>query len=214
MMSVQIALFGYAIGAGLGLLGAVGKLSGPPWLRRALNIYTTIIRAAPELVLIMLLYYAGTAGFNAFIGLLGFSGIQLNGVIAAILVLGFVQSAYHTEVLRAAIEAVPIGQTEAALAFGMGTWARFRRITLPAMLPNAIPGLANLWLNITKDSALVSVVGTTELALATQQAAGASKQYFVLYLVAALIYLVISLFSTSGFAVLERYVRRGQRSLA
>ena len=65
----------------------------------------------------------------------------------------------------------------------------FRRITLPAMLPFAIPGLANLWLIVTKDTALIAVVGYTELALATRQAAGNTKMYFTFFLVAGLIYL-------------------------
>ena len=140
--------------------------------------------------------------------------IEVNGLVAAVFVLGFVQGAYHTEVLRAAIQAVPVGQSEAAKAYGMSPLKRFRRITLPAMLPNAIPGLANLWLNVTKDTALISVVGFTELALATRQAASVSKQYLLLYLVAQAIYLLISLSSTVLFTWLERYVRRGQPKLA
>ena len=66
----------------------------------------------------------------------------------------FVYGAFSTEVLRAAIQAVPIGQIEAAKAYGMSPFLRFRRIILPAMLPYAIPGMANLWLNVTKASAL------------------------------------------------------------
>jgi polar amino acid transport system permease protein len=212
--TIEISIFGYAFGLALGLLGAVGKLSGPPWLKFLLNIYTTIVRAVPELVLILLLYYAGTDSINEILASLGYQPIEVNGLVAAIFVLGFVQGAYSTEVLRAAIQAVPFGQIEAATAYGMTPIGRFRRIVLPAMLPNAIPGLANLWLNITKDSALISVVGFTELALATRQAAGVSKQYFLLYVVAIIMYLLISYFSTSLFTWLERRLRRGQLSLA
>ena len=212
--SVEIAFFAYAFGLVLGLLGAVGKLSGGPTLKLILEGYTTIVRAVPELVLILLLYYAGTDGINGLLKLVGQNPIEVNGLVAAVFVLGFVQGAYSTEVLRAAIQAVPLGQIEAAKAYGMSAFGQFRRIVLPAMLPNAIPGLANLWLNVTKDSALISVVGFTELALATRQAAGVSKQYFVLYLVAQAIYLSISLSSTYLFARLERFVRRGQPKLA
>jgi len=212
--SVEIAFFSYAFGLVLGLLGAVGKLSGGPILKMILEGYTTIVRAVPELVLILLLYYAGTDSINGLLKLVGHDPIEVNGLVAAIFVLGFVQGAYSTEVLRAAIQAVPLGQIEAAKAYGMSAFGQFRRIVLPAMLPNAIPGLANLWLNVTKDSALISVVGFTELALATRQAAGVSKQYFVLYVVAQAIYLFISLSSTYLFARLERFVRRGQPKLA
>ena len=74
-----------------------------------------------------------------------------------------------------------------------------------------IPGLANLWLIVTKDTALIAVVGYTELALATRQAAGNTKMYFTFFLVAGAIYLVITLVSQQIFGSLERRVRRGQR---
>ncbi len=210
LRTLEISIFGYVFGLVLGLGGALGKIAGPFWLRRVFGFYTTLFRALPELILIMLLYYAGTDGVNRLLGELGLGPLRLNGVIAAIFVLGIVQGAYATEVLRAAITAVPMGQLEAASAMGMSAALRFRRITLPAMLPHALPGLANLWLNITKDSALVSIVGYTELALATQQAAGVSKQYFVIYLVAQGIYLIISLTSVWLFGQLEKNLRRGQ----
>ena len=210
LRTLEISIFGYVFGLALGLCGALGKIAGPIWLRHGLAIYTTLFRALPELILIMLLYYAGSDGVNRLLAGLGFGALQLNGMIAAIFVLGIVQGAYSTEVLRAAITAVPTGQLEAASAMGMSAGLRFRRITLPTMLPHALPGLANLWLNITKESALISIVGYTELALATQQAAGVSKQYFVIYLVAQGIYLSISLTSVWLFGRAEKILRRGQ----
>ena len=95
------------------------------------------------------------------------------------------QGAYSTEVLRGAIQAIPIGQIEAAKAYGMSPFLLFRRIMLPAMLPFAIPGLSNLWLEATKDSALIAVVGYTELLLETQQAAGGTKAYVLFFAAAA-----------------------------
>lgn len=214
LRTVQISFFGYVFGFVLGLLGAVGKLSGGPVLRGILNFYTTVFRAVPELILILLLFYAGTDSVNSVLIYFSRPPIQLNGLLAAVMVLGLVQGAYSTEVLRAAIQAVPTGQVEAAKAFGMSPLKAFRRIIMPAMLPNAVPGLANLWLNITKDSALISVVGFTELALATRQAAGVSKQYLILYLVMQAIYLSISLSSIKLFGRLESNLRRGQPKLS
>lgn len=214
LRTVQIAVLAYAFGVSLGLCGAMGKLSGGKWLRNILDGYTTLVRAVPELVLILLLYYAGTDGINRLIVSIGFQPIEINGLVAAVFVLGFVQGAYSTEVLRAAIQAIPIGQIEAAKAYGMSPILRFRRVVIPAMMPFAIPGMANLWLIITKDSALISVVGFTELALATKQAAGVSKLYLMFYLVTALVYLSITLFSNQVFGWLERRVRRGQPKLA
>jgi len=129
-------------------------------------------------------------------------------------VLGFVQGAYMTEVLRGAILAVPIGQIEAAKAFGMRPMLRFRRVLLPALLPNALPGLANLWMSVTKDSALVAVVGYQELALATRLAGASTKHYFVFFLASALLYLAITLVSNVVVKLIEARVRRGQPRLA
>ena len=211
--TVEIAFLGYVVGLLLGLGGALGKLAGPKPVVWLIEAYTGIIRAVPELILVVSLYYAGTDGLNQLLALMGSGPVEVSGFVAAIFVLGFVQGAYSTEVLRAAILAIPVGQVEAARAFGMSPLLRFRRIILPAMLAYALPGLANLWMIITKDSALVAVVGYQELALATRQAAGMTKSYFLFYLVAAGLYLVITLGSNQVFKLLERHVRRGQPRL-
>ncbi|MDQ0455570.1 ABC transporter permease [Rhizobium paknamense] len=204
----------FAIGLLLGLAGALGKLSGGKLVTFCLNGYTTAIRAVPELILIVGLYYAGTDGLNRLLTALGLPQVEVNGFLAAVAVLGFVQGAYMTEVLRGAILAIPVGQIEAAKAFGMGPVLRFRRVILPALLPNALPGLANLWMSITKDSALVAVVGYQELALATRLAGAGTKHYFIFFLASAMLYLLITLVSNAVFTLIERRVRRGQPALA
>ena len=208
--TLEISFCAYALGLLIGLLGARGKLNGGKLTKRLLEWYTTIVRSVPELLLIVILFYTGTQGLNELLVKLGIGPIRINGFIAAVAVLGVVQGAYSTEVLRGAIKAIPVGQIEAAKAYGMSPFLLFRRITLPSMLPYAIPGLSNLWLNATKDSALISVVGYLELTKITQQAAGYTKWYITFYCAAALIYLIISLASLQGFGMLDRYVRRGQ----
>lgn len=216
VQTLLISLGGYAVGLALGLAGSMGKLYGGPIARNLLEGYTTIIRAVPELVLILFLYYAGTQLLTQMLAGFGFGRIDINGLVAGIGVLGFVQGAYSTEVLRGAIQAIPTGQIEAAKAYGMPGFLRFHRIILPAMLPFAIPGLANLWLIVTKESALLAVVSIDppELALATRQAAGGTKAYFMFYVAAFCLYLLLSLGSNAAFRALERRVRRGQQKLA
>lgn len=216
VQTLLIALGAYALGLLLGLGGALGKLYGGPILRNALEGYTTIIRAVPELILILLLYYAGTQLISDLMIAYGYERFDVNGMLAGICVLGFVQGAYSTEVLRGAIQAIPVGQIEAAKAFGMAPVLRFHRIVLPAMLPYAIPGLANLWLAVTKDTALLAVVSIhpPELLLSTRHAASNTKQYFVFYMAAFVLYFLLSMTSTSVFRMLERYLRRGQPKLA
>ena len=212
--TLQIALGAYALGLLIGFAGALGKINGSTVTRWILEIYTTLIRAVPELVLILLLYYAGTSAINAVLASFGYRPIDISGMVAGIAVLGIVQGAYSTEVIRGAMLAVPKGQLEAAAAFGMTRWQILRRITVPAMLPFALPGLSNLWLIVTKDTALLAVVGFGELALATRQAAGATRAYFMFFFAAGVLYLLVSLVSNAIFRTLERRARRGQREPA
>ncbi len=114
--SLQIAFGAFGMGLIIGLFGAYGKLYGGPVLRDLLAIYTTVIRAVPELVLILILYYVGTDLINKAATAMGYDRVEISGIVAGIWVLGIVQGAYATEVLRGAIKAVPPGQIEAARA--------------------------------------------------------------------------------------------------
>ena len=212
--TLMIAVSAYIIGIFIGLAGAAAKLYGGPISRGIAAVYTTIVRSVPEVLVILFLYFAGTRGINSVLGWIGLGPIDVNGTLAAIVVLGIVQGAYHTEVYRAAIQSVPVGQFEAGKAFGMGGLQIFNRITVPAMLPNAIPGMSNLWLIVIKDTALVAVVGNYELLSLTASAAAFTKRYMLFFLTTALIYLAITLVSNYFIGLLERRYRRGQARLA
>ncbi len=211
--SLKIALGAFGLGLVIGLFGACGKLYGGKVTRDLLAVYTTVIRAVPELVLILILYYVGTDVINKISEAMGGDRVEINGVAAGIWVLGIVQGAYATEILRGAIQAVPVGQIEAARSFGMPSAMTMRRITIPAMMSFATPGLANLWLIATKDTALLAVVGFSELTLETRQAAGSTRAYFTFFLAAGALYLVVTLLSGLVFARIENWARRGQPSL-
>jgi polar amino acid transport system permease protein len=210
--SIQIALGAYALGLVIGTAGAFGKLNGGPVTRDLLAIYTTVVRAVPELVLILILYFAVTDLVNQGMVAMGYARVQVSGVAAGIAVLGVVQGAYSVEVIRGAILAVPEGQLEAAKAMGMPPMKTAWRITLPLMLANAIPGLANLWLIATKDTALLAIVGFAELTLQTRQAASSTKAFLTFFLAAGVLYLLITLISGVIFGWIEKWARRGQRS--
>jgi polar amino acid transport system permease protein len=214
VVTVYIAALAFLLGLLLGLIGAVAKLYGGPLPRLIANFYTTVIRSVPELVLILFLFFAGTRGISTLGELVGYGPVVVNGTLAAILVLGFVQGAYSTEVLRGAIQAIPVGQFEAARAIGMSPLKMLKRIVVPAMLPNAIPGLANLWLSVIKDTALIMVTGASaELGGTTRAAAGFTKHYFTFYFIALMIYYGLTKISNLFIYRLENYVRRGQPKL-
>ncbi|WP_247997337.1 ABC transporter permease [Brucella tritici] len=207
--TLQIAVGGYSLGLLIGMFGALGKLYGGPIIRDLLEVYTTVVRAVPELVLILILYYAGTDLLNQMLAVFGYGKVDISGLAAGIFVIGVVQGAYSTEVLRGAIKAIAPGQIEAARAFGMPPSKMLRRITIPAMLPFAIPGLANLWLISTKDTALLAVVGFSELTLVTRQAAGTTKHYLLFFMTAGVLYLGLTLISNAFIGMIERRSRRG-----
>lgn len=207
-MTLQISAGAFVVGIVIGLLVACGKLSGSRPLVAAMRVYTTLFRAVPELLMILLLYYVGSMGLNVALDWAGFAPMNINGELVAIVVLGMVQGAYASEIFRAAILAIPHGQIEAARAFGLSGSGLFRRVTLPMMAPFALAGMANLWINLIKDSALISVVGTNELLYTAKQAAGSTRQYLLFYLSAAALYYLVTLLSNYLSGRLERRIRR------
>jgi arginine/ornithine transport system permease protein len=114
-----------AVSVVLGLLGAAAKLSGRP-AGGAGDVYTTIIRGIPELVLMLLVFYGGSIGINTLLEMSGSGAtLDINPFTAGVLTLGFIYGAYMTETFRGAILSIPRGQFEAAPAFGMGPYRSF-----------------------------------------------------------------------------------------
>jgi polar amino acid transport system permease protein len=211
-VTLQVSLASYAVGIALGLLGAAAKLSGSAPLKAVADLYTTFIRAVPALLLIVVMFYAGSSSFDALMDLVGMKGrIVLSGFSAVVFALGFILGAYMTEVFRGAIVALPNGVTEAARALSLSPWLRFRLVTFPLMMRIALPGLSNLWQSALKDSALASVVGFEELLGMGKIAAGQTKFYLSFYLAVAAVFLAIALVSNAGLGVFERRLNRGFR---
>ncbi|MXR37615.1 ABC transporter permease [Craterilacuibacter sinensis] len=208
LVTLQIAAGAFAIGMAIGVLVAMVKLSGPRPLIRLADLYTTLCRAIPELLLILLLYYAGSDLINFVLARFGQEPAEINGFFAAVVVLGIVQGAYAGEIIRGAIQAIPSGHIEAARAFGCRRTLILRRIILPEMLPYAIGGLSNLWLVLIKDSALISIVGYSELLFTTKQAAGSTREYLLFYLSVSALYLLITLLSNLLFSRIDHHIAR------
>lgn len=214
ILTLKISFCSYLLGFVLGLGGAGCKLSGNRSLMRVGDFYTTLIRALPEVLLMLLIFYTGTSQLKALLLSIGLvdETFDINPFAAAVSALGFIQGAYLTEVLRGAILSVPKGQMEAARAYGMPFMLRFRRILFPQMIRYALPGMGNIWLNATKDSSLISVTGAAaELLKSGSMAASATKSYMFFYSFTAGCFLVISIVSMVLFHYAERRVNRGIR---
>jgi len=201
--SLIIALGAYSLGLVIGLCGAFGKLYGGEVIKDVLGIYTTIVRAVPELVLILFLFYAFTGMLNGLLLDWGYDRVVISPLLTGIAVLAVVQGAYSTEVLRGAILAVPKGQAEAALAYALPRRLVLWRIVLPQMIRHAIPGFSNNWLIMLKASALVSIIGLDDMVHRAGLAAASTRSPFTFYVAVALIYLALTTVSIFLLSRLE-----------
>lgn len=199
----------------LGLVGAAAKLSRIPVIRWTATTYTTVVRGVPDLVLMLLIFFGGQIGINAAAATLGYEGyVDINPFVAGVATIGFIFGAYLAETFRGALMAIPAGQREAGLAFGISPLRVFMRITFPQMLRFAIPGFTNNWLVLVKSTAIVSVIGLTDMMHSAGLAAGATREPFMFYLAAAAIYLAITSISLLALGALEKRVTVGLRRAA
>ncbi|MFG6431196.1 ABC transporter permease [Roseateles sp. LYH14W] len=209
-VTLGVALSSLAVAIVLGLAGALAKLSRSRVAQGLATVYTTLIRGVPDLVLMLLVFYGGQVAINTLAPMLGHEDyIDINPFVAGVLTIGFIFGAYLTESFRGAFLAVPPGQREAGLAFGMSPRQVLWRITLPQMLRHALPGLSNNWLVLVKSTAIVSVIGLSDLMTRGQQAAGNTREPFSFYLAVALIYLVFTSVSELGFAWAQKRLAIG-----
>ncbi len=214
-MTLAVALGAMAIAMLLGLAGAAAKLSASRSLRGLAQAYTSTVRAIPDLVLMLLVYYGGQMLLNDALAALGATDyVDIHPGAAGVLTLGFIFGAYLTETFRGAFLAVPAGQREAALACGMSRSQAFVRIVGPQMLRHALAPLSNNWLVMIKSTAIVSVIGLTDLMHRGSLAAGATREPFLFYGAVALIYLVFTSVSELAVARLQRQLAIGTRRVA
>jgi His/Glu/Gln/Arg/opine family amino acid ABC transporter permease subunit len=211
-LTVLVGVASMAVAIGLGMLGAWAKIVRARAVNAAADLYTTVVRGVPELVLILLVYYGVPTLIQDAATGLGFDiRVDLNPFAAGVLTIGFIYGAFATEVFRGAYLAVPKGQLEAARACGMPRLMAARRILLPQMWRYAIPGLGNVWMVLIKATALISVIELHELMRAAQVAAQATRLPFTFYLYAAFLYLALTIVSMLLQQRLEAWANRGVR---
>lgn len=213
-MTIQLALLSLLLSVIIGLIGASSKLSNIKALRYIATAYTTLIRSVPDLVIMLLLFYSLQLGLNQITEALQLDQIDINPFVAGVITLAFIYGAYFTETFRGAFQSVPTGQIEAAKAYGMTPWQVFRRVLFPQMMRFALPGIGNNWQVLIKATALVSIIGLTDIVKITQDAGRSTMQLFFFSIVAAAIYLAITTVSNLILMWLERRysagVRKGQ----
>ena len=202
LLTIQLALLSLLLAFVLGLLGAFGRMSKQPILRGTATFYTTLIRGVPDLVWMMLLFFGGQILVNSFFDFLYdiSDGVidtfmPFNQFTSGVLAIGLIFGAYMAETFRGAILAVESGQIEAGKAYGMTPLQIFRRILFPQMMRHAIPGIANNWQVLLKTTALVSVIGLSDMVRLAGEAAKNTGDPFKFFIPVALVYLLISAIS-------------------
>ena len=213
-LSLGVALASLVLAVLLGTLGAVARLSRSRVLRGAARVYTTVVRGVPDLVMMLLVFYGGQALVNALADRLGWAAIDVDPFIAGTLTIGFIFGAYMTEIFRGAFLAVPNGQREAALAYGMTPAQALVRVVGPQMLRHALAPLSNCWLVMLKSTAIVSLIGLSDLMQRAATAAGSTREPFLYYAFAGLLYLAFTSVSELVFLGLRRRLAVGVRQVA
>jgi len=203
--TLSVAICSLLIAVALGMVGALMKLSRSSVLKGVATVYTTVIRGVPDLVLMLLIFYGGQLAINELAPKFGVKEVlDINPFIAGVATIGFIFGAYLTETFRGAMIAVPPGQREAGIAFGMTAMQVFARITFPQMVRFALPGFSNNWLVLVKSTALVSVIGLSDMMNRAGLAAGTTREPFTFYMTAAALYLAITSVSILLLKGLER----------
>ncbi len=204
-ITLSVALLSLVVAVLLGLLGALAKLSRSVLARGLAQVYTTLIRGVPDLVLMLLVFFGGQVLVNDLAERLGHNEyIDIDPFVAGVLTIGFIFGAYLTETFRGAFLAVPPGQREAGMAFGMSRRQVLLRISGPQMMRHALPALANNWLVLIKSTAIVSIIGLADMMNRAGLAAGATREPFVFYGAVALMYLLFTSASELFFAWAQR----------
>ncbi|MGX8014256.1 ABC transporter permease (plasmid) [Mesorhizobium sp. ORM8.1] len=214
LVTAAVSSTALCLGAALGSLIAWAKLRGGLGLRIFADGCTTFLRGIPDLLVIYLFYFGGGSFLTGIAGLFGHHGfVDIPAFWTGACALAVISSAYQAEVFRAAFLAIPRGELEAAKAIGMHTMLLFRRIIVPQALRTAIPGLANCWQLLLKESALISITGLAELLRRSQYGSVSTGEPFDFYLTAGGLYLILTIISGWGFANAERRAARGVKRI-
>ena len=215
--TLELSILSLLVSFVIGLLGASAKLSKNRIVSGIATFYTTIIRGVPDLVLMLLIFYSLQIWINDFTDYIDNLQdtydveISLDPFTSGVITLGFIYGAYFTETFRGAFMAVPKGQMEAARAFGMKPMRAFRRILFPQMMRYALPGLGNNWQVILKATALVSLIGLTDVITASQHAGEGTFRTFYFMTIAGLVYLFLTTISNGVLILLGRKYAVGVR---
>lgn len=202
IFTIPLTLITFVLGLLLGLVTAVVRLFGPRPLVAVARFYVWVIRGTPLLVQLFVIFYG-----------LPSMGILLDAFPAAVIGFTLNVGAYSSEIIRAVISSVPKGQWEAAYSIGMNWRQAMSRTILPQAARVAVPPLSNTFISLVKDTSLAAAITVPELFQAAQRIVATTYEPLILYIEAAIIYLVLSTFLSTLQGYLERRFARSGGTL-
>ncbi|NTF89082.1 amino acid ABC transporter permease [Agrobacterium rhizogenes] len=202
VFTIPLTLITFVLGLLLGLVTAVTRLFGPKPLVAIARFYVWVIRGTPLLVQLFVIFYG-----------LPSMGILLDAFPAAVIGFTLNVGAYSSEIIRAVISSVPKGQWEAAYSIGMNWRQAMSRTILPQAARVAVPPLSNTFISLVKDTSLAAAITVPELFQAAQRIVATTYEPLILYIEAAIIYLVLSTFLSTLQGYLERRFARSGGTL-
>ena len=193
-VTIEITAFSVAIGFFIGLFVGIARISQFKILRIMAAVYADCIRGTPLLVQIFLIYFALPMAI----------GQRVEPFIAAVASCGINSGAYVSEIFRAGIQAIDVGQMEAGRSLGLTWWQTMRFIILPQAFKNILPPLGNEFIAMLKDSSLVSVIGFEELTRRGQLIIAQTYGSFEIWMTVAVLYLIMTMAISRIVAFLEK----------
>lgn len=209
MVTISVAVLSLVLATALGAMGAIAKLSGGMLPGAGAQVYTTIVRGVPDLVLILLIYFGGQRLVNDIGRSLGSDYIEVSKFWSGVVSIGFIYGAYLTETFRGAYLGVPRAQSEAAYALGLTRFQTLWKVTLPQLLRHALPGYGNVWMVLVKSTAVVSVIGLEDLVGLADKAGKSTREPFLFFTAVILVYLSITAASNWALTRLDTRLSRG-----
>lgn len=207
LATVEIAVLGLIIGVLIGTIIAVVKVMPkykivPKILEKICDVYVAFFRGTPMVVQLLIGYFV----------LMPSLGIVMDGVYVAIVIFGLNSGAYVSEIMRSGIQSVDAGQLEAGRAVGLSFWTAMLKIVIPQSIKNILPTLGNEFIVLIKETSVVSFIAVTDVTKAFRAIGDANYEYIIPYLTLALVYLVMVLLITYLIKIMERRLKKNERS--
>jgi His/Glu/Gln/Arg/opine family amino acid ABC transporter permease subunit len=206
-ITIRLALLSFLLALMLGVVLGFVALTKNRLLQTFWRTYASVFMGVPSILIVFFLYFNAPGLLKSAFNL----RVDVTPFVAGVSALAIVYAAYIGEVVRGAVLNIPRGQWDAAHALGMRNLSMWWLVILPQIWRIALPGVTNVWMTTLKDTALVSLVGLTDLVRMADIAAAATQEPFLFYVVAGLVFVVFSGLTMAGSVRLERWAFRGQQ---